>query len=67
MSDENKLTLQPRHHGKLGVVHCGVTRDGWIAVAGDPRSIEDGEEIMFEKVNIRASRKGNDYIFEKVA
>jgi hypothetical protein len=65
MSD-NIITLAPRHHDKLGIIHCGVTRDGFIAVAGDPRDIADGEEIVFEKVKIKATRKGDEYTFTKV-
>ena len=65
MSEDNTLTLTPLHHDKIGIVHCGVTREGFIAVAGDPRDIADGEEIFFEKVNIRAKRQGSEYIFTK--
>ncbi|HHJ13827.1 MAG TPA: hypothetical protein ENJ79_05540 [Gammaproteobacteria bacterium] len=63
---ETTLTLNARQHGKLGVVHCGVTRDGFIAVCGEPRDIADGEEILFEKVGIKATRKGNEYTFTRV-
>lgn len=48
------LKLVPAEHGKLGVIHCGVTREGFIAVAGDPRDIADGEEILFQRVAIKA-------------
>ena len=44
------LTLAPAQHGKLGSIHCGVTREGFIAVAGDPRDIGDGQEIVFARV-----------------
>lgn len=67
MADENTITLGPRKYGKLGVTHCGVTREGFIAVAGDPRDIADGEEIVFSKVDIKAVRKGSEYTFSKVA
>ena len=62
MSEES-LTLLPKEHGKLGIIHCGVTREGFIAVGGDPRDINDGEEITFEKVKIKAIRKGSEYTF----
>ncbi|HFD81638.1 MAG TPA: hypothetical protein ENK05_14795 [Gammaproteobacteria bacterium] len=66
MSGES-ITLNPRQHDKLGVVHCGVTRDGFIAVGGQPKNIADGEEILFEHVGIKATRKGSEYTFSKVA
>lgn len=62
MSEES-LVLEPRKHGKLGIIHCGVTREGFIAVGGDPRDINDGEEITFNKVKIKAVRKGSEYTF----
>jgi len=65
MSD-NAITLAPKHHDKLGIIHCGVTRDGFIAVAGEPRDIADGEEIIFAKVNVKAKRKGDEYTFTKM-
>ena len=60
MTDQtDTLILTPGKHDKLGVVHCGVTREGFIAVGGEPRDIEDGEEIVFERVGIkgRAARQ----------
>jgi hypothetical protein len=60
------LTLAPAEHGKLGIIHCGVTREGFIAVGGDPRNIDDGEEIQFEHVAIKARRQGSEYTFTRV-
>lgn len=65
MSD-NSITLAPKAHDKLGIVHVGVTRDGFIAVGGAPRNIKDGEEIVFDRVGIQASRKGDEYTFNKL-
>ncbi len=67
MSNENAITLHPRQHDKLGNIYCGVTREGFIAVAGDVHDIADGEEVMFDKVHIKASRKGEDYIFTRMS
>lgn len=67
MSSEESLTLEPRRHGKLGTIHCGVTREGFIAVAGDPRDITDGEEIKFDKVKVSAKRKGETYTFTRLS
>lgn len=61
------LTLAPARHDKLGVVHCGVTREGFIAVGGDPRNIDDGQEILFERVGIKARRQGSEYTFTRVS
>lgn len=66
MSKENTLTLTHSKHDKLGILHCGVTREGFIVVAGDPRNIADGEEILFEKFNVKAKRQGDEYTFTKL-
>jgi hypothetical protein len=67
MSDNpESLTLAPAEHGKLGRIHCGVTREGFIAVAGDPRNIDDGQEILFERVAIKAQRQGSEYTFTRL-
>jgi len=60
------LTLAPAEHDKLGIIHCGVTREGFIAVGGEPRDIDDGEEILFERVSIKARRQGSEYTFTRV-
>jgi hypothetical protein len=63
--DADTLTLGPAKHDKLGIIHCGVTREGFIVVGGEPRNIEDGEEILFERTGIRARRSGSDYTFTR--
>jgi hypothetical protein len=60
---EQTLTLTPKTHDKLGPVHCGVPSDGFIAVGGYPRSIDDGEEVVFERVKVKAKRSGDEYFF----
>lgn len=65
MSSDDAITLGPRQHDKLGIYHCGVTRDGFISVAGDPRNIADGESIVFERTGITAKRSGSEYTFSK--
>ncbi len=62
---EEVITLQAKSHDKLGVVHCGVTREGFIVVGGEPRPIEDGEEIVFERTRIVARRSGSEYTFAR--
>lgn len=64
---EQAVTLEPKSHDKLGVVHCGVTREGFIVVGGEPRRIDDGEEILFERTRIRARRRGDEYTFSREA
>lgn len=66
MPESETLTLAPAKHDKLGIIHCGVTREGFIAVGGEPRNIEDGQEIQFERVGIRARRQGSEYTFTRV-
>ena len=66
MSSDDSITLGPREHDKLGISHCGVTREGFIAVAGEPKDIEDGEEIVFERSRIRVKRTGSEYTFSKI-
>lgn len=63
---EDSITLEPKHHGKIGLLHCGVTREGFIAVAGDIADIEDGQEITFDRGGIKASRKGSEYTFRRI-
>ena len=65
MSSEESITLNPARHDKLGAYHCGVTREGRIAVAGYPRDIADGESVYFERSNITATRNGSDYTFSR--
>lgn len=62
---EEVLTLEPKKHGKLGIIHCGVTREGFIGVGGDVSDIKDGEEVVFDRVGIKAVRKGSEYTFSK--
>ena len=65
MSSAESITLTPTHHDKLGILHCGVTREGFIVVAGDPRDIADGESIFFERTGVTAKRHGSEYIFSR--
>lgn len=68
MSDETRtLILEPRQHEHLGQLHCGVTYDGFIVVAGEPRNIDDGEEIAIQRVPVRVKRRGSKYTFTRVA
>ena len=64
-ADSATLTLAPTEHDRLGIIHCGVTREGFIAVGGEPRDIEDGEEIVFPRTGIRARRQGSEYTFTR--
>ena len=64
-SEDNTITLGPRETGKLGISHCGVTRDGFIVVVGEQRDITDGKTITFDRVGITASRLANVYTFAK--
>lgn len=65
MSDAEALTLHPAQHDKLGSVHCGVTREGFVSVAGDTGNIEDGQELTFPRVAVKVVRSGGDYTFSR--
>ncbi|MEN8174842.1 MAG: hypothetical protein ABFS23_03710 [Pseudomonadota bacterium] len=65
MSD-NSITLTALHYDTIGVVHCGVTREGFVTCAGDVANIDDGGEVAFERPGIVAKRNGSDYTFSKV-
>ena len=65
MSEENTITLGPKQHDKIGVYHVGVTREGFISVAGEPKNIDDGQEISFERSGITARRSGSEYTFTR--
>ena len=65
MSSDESITLTPHRHDKLGIYHCGVTREGFISVAGDPRNIGDGESIFFNRSSITAKRQGSEYVFSR--
>ena len=63
MSDSQSVTLHAKQHDKLGILHIGVTREGFVAVAGDTADIDDQQEIIFDKTHVKVSRKGGDYTF----
>ncbi len=65
MSDQS-ITLTPATHDKLGVLHCGVTRVGFVAVGGDVHDIADGEDVFFERVQVKVRREGEEYTFSRV-
>ncbi|MDT8283475.1 MAG: hypothetical protein RQ982_11800 [Gammaproteobacteria bacterium] len=65
MSSDNSITLTVPQQSKLGVYHCEVTRSGFIAVAGEPRDIADGESIVFQRSGITAKRAGDQYTFSR--
>ena len=62
---EQTITLAPRAYAKLGVLHCGVTREGLVTVAGDVQQIADGKKVMFTNTAVAVSRKGSEYTFTK--
>ncbi|MEN8108229.1 MAG: hypothetical protein ABFS22_09505 [Pseudomonadota bacterium] len=62
-TSNESITLTPTHHDKLGLLHCGVTREGFVAVAGDTADITDGEAVEFERTHVTVKRTGSDYTF----
>jgi len=65
MSSEESITLTPKSHDKLGTYHCGVTREGFVSLAGAPRNIADGETISDERSGLNVTRKGSEYTFSR--
>lgn len=59
------ITLSAAQHDKLGVLHCGVTREGFVGVAGDTADIADGEAVEFKRVRVTVTRKGGEYTFTR--
>jgi len=59
------ITLSPPEHDKIGVIHCGVTREGFVSVAGETHDIADGDTVNIYRVKITVTRKGNEYTFTK--
>lgn len=60
---DTDLTLAPHQHGKLGILHCGVTHDGFVAVGGDTADIADGQTVSFARNRVIVTRKGGQYTF----
>lgn len=65
--DPNILNLEAREYGKLGVVHCGVTREGMVSVGGRQAELEDGAEHVDGYAGIAVRRAGERYTFTKAA
>lgn len=65
MSEQQTLTLKPAQHDKLGVVHCGVTRPGVVACAGELKDIGDGEQLHIDRADIDIKRNGDEYTFTR--
>ena len=64
-TDNESITLTSPHHDKLGSLHCGVTREGFVAVAGDTADISDGEKVDFERTHVTVTRKSGEYTFTR--
>ena len=65
MSSEESITLTAKSHDKLGIYHCGVTREGFVSLAGVPRNIADGETLTDERSGLSVIRKGSEYTFSR--
>lgn len=65
MSSDESITLAPLRHAKVGIYHCGVTREGFVAVAGDTQDLADGKSFLFVRSGITAKRSGSEYTFSR--
>ena len=65
MSSGESITLTPLHYSKVGIYHCDVTREGFVAVGGETQDLGDGESFVFTRCGITAKRKGSEYTFSR--
>lgn len=64
---EESLVLKPGLYGKLGSVHCGVTKPGRVVVSGDVSALAEGEGVLFHLYHIVVCRDDEDnYRFERL-
>lgn len=64
---EESLILKPGLYGKLGSIHCGVTKPGRVVVSGDVSALAEGEGVLFHLYNIVVCRDDEDnYRFERL-
>lgn len=64
---DESLVLKPGLYGKLGSIHCGVTKPGRVVVSGDVSALAEGEGILFHLYNIVVCRDDDDnYRFERL-
>ncbi|MFZ1344227.1 hypothetical protein [Thiothrix eikelboomii] len=64
---EESLALKPGLYGKLGSIHCGVTKPGRVVVSGDVSALAEGEGVLFHLYNIVVCRDDDDnYRFERL-
>lgn len=60
MSTESQpVTLTPSRQGVPRRLYCGVTREGFTAMAGDTANIADGEESTITCCIITVRRNGS--------
>lgn len=64
---DNKIVLQAPNYDKLGSIHCGVTRPGFVAVGGQVSNLDNGHGILFTKTQIVVCRSDDDYVFVRFA
>ncbi|TXH69346.1 MAG: hypothetical protein E6Q83_10115 [Thiothrix sp.] len=67
LEGDESLVLKPGLYGKLGSVHCGVTKPGRVVVSGDVSHLAEGEGVLFHLYNIVVCRDEEDnYRFERL-
>ena len=57
------VVLKAGLYEKLGLVHCGVTRSGFVAVGGDVSTIIDKQVVLFLTHKVAVCRNGDNHIF----
>lgn len=62
------LDLTASQYDRMGVFHCGVTRDGFVSVGGDVATLAVGEAVLFHYPNIVVCRHADEeYRFIRIA
>lgn len=65
--DPSTVRLEAREYDTIGAIHCGVTREGLVAIGGQQFQVDDGGEQTAEHVGISVRREGEQYTFTKAA
>lgn len=66
-ASDSQLVLIAGKYDKLGSVHCGTSRVGFVAVGGDVADLEDGQGVLFTRTKIVVCRKGDEHVFTRFA
>ncbi|MGB0847548.1 MAG: hypothetical protein ACPGSM_12530, partial [Thiolinea sp.] len=66
-ADDSAIVLGAGQYEKLGTIHCGVTRPGFVAVGGDVSTIVDSQVVLFRTHKVAVCRNGDNHTFIAIA